>query len=301
MTHTPAFSRRTFLKGAGGLIVTFSLLGKVVSAQEAERDLKTGTLKSVEDGVVESYLAIDKDGKVTVYSGKIDFGTGVRTGLAQIAAEELSVPLDDVTVIEGDTALTPDQGPTYGSLSIQEAGQNLRLAAATAREALLSAAAKRLNAAQDDLRISNGIIEASQDQNKRLSYGELVDAERFSLKVNEDVVLKDPAKYTIVGQSIIRRGLPGKITGDFVYMQDLRVPDMAYGVVVRPPAVQATLEAVDEDSLAHLADVVQIVRRGNFLGIVTESEWSAVRAGREIKATWSTQSHSRNRASSGSM
>nr|WP_298373033.1 molybdopterin cofactor-binding domain-containing protein [uncultured Halomonas sp.] len=285
MNHTPTLSRRTFLKGAGGLIVTFSLLGKVVSAQEAKRDLKTGTLKSVEDGVVESYLAIDENGKVTVYSGKIDFGTGVRTGMAQIAAEELSVPLDDVTVIEGDTALTPDQGPTYGSNSIQEAGQNLRFAAATAREALLAAAAKRLSVAQEELTISDGVI---QGQNSRLGYGELVGDERFSLKVDEKVPLKDPAKYTIVGQPIIRRGLPGKITGDFVYMQDLRVPNMAYGIVVRPPAVQATLEAVDEGSLAHLPDVVQIVRKGNFLGIVTESEWSAVRAGREIKATWST-------------
>ncbi|WP_227368560.1 xanthine dehydrogenase family protein molybdopterin-binding subunit [Halomonas sp. M20] len=285
MENSPKLSRRAFLKGTGGLIVTFSILGKVVSAQEAGRDIKTRTLKSVEDGVVDSYLAIDKDGMVTVFSGKIDFGTGVRTGLAQIAAEELYVPLENVTVTEGDTSLTPDQGPTYGSLSIQEAGLNLRLAAATAREALLSAAAERMNAAKEKLTISGGVIKA---QGESLGYGELVSEKRLSLDVNKDVRLKDPADYTIVGQSITRRGLPGKITGDFVYMQDLRVPNMAYGVVVRPPAIEATLEEVDEDSIAHLTDVVKIIRKGNFLGIVTESEWSAVRAGREIKATWST-------------
>lgn len=275
-----SLTRRSLLQGAGGLIVTFSLLGRA----SVTNALETTALKPVQEGLVASYLAIDAKGMVTVYSGKIDFGTGVRTGLAQIAAEELSVPLQNVTIIEGDTSLTPDQGPTYGSQSIELAGQYLRLAAATAREAIIKAAADRFGLAAETLTLADGSV-SSGDQH--VTYAELLADQQMNLTVNEQVRVKNPADYTIVGQSITRDGLPGKITGDFVYMQDFRVDGMVHARVVRPPAIGAALESVDEASLSHLPDLVKIVRKGNFLAVVAESEWSAIRGGREIVAKWS--------------
>ena len=280
MTIAPNLSRRSLLQGAGGLVVAFSLTGGVrpASAETA------AVLKSVAEGAVDSYISIDPKGMVTVYSGKIDYGTGVRTGFAQMVAEELSVPLDRVTVIEGDTSLTPDQGPTYGSLSIEVGGQAIRKAAATAREALLDAAGERLGVERAGLTITDGMIRGDGGE---ISYGDLLNGENFSLEVNENVRLKDPAQFTIVGQPIIRDGLPGKITGAFEYMQDLKIDGMAHARVVRPPAIDAMLEGVDESSISHLPDV-QIVQKGNFLAVVAESEWTAVRAAREISVTWTT-------------
>ena len=140
MAVATSMSRRTLLQGTGGLVVAFA----IGSGSRPAHALSTAITKSVSDGAVDSFLSIDKAGEVTVFIGKIDYGTGVRTGFAQLAAEELSVHLEDVTVIEGDTSLTPDQGPTYGSLSIEKGGTQLRQAAATAHEALINMAAERL-------------------------------------------------------------------------------------------------------------------------------------------------------------
>lgn len=279
MANVANLSRRSLLKGAGGLVVAFALTGlRPAGAQ-------TMVQKSVASGAVDSYLAIGADGKITVYSGKIDYGTGVRTGFAQMVAEELYVPLARVSVIEGDTALTPDQGPTYGSLSIEVGGKAIRQAAATARAALLDAAAEKFSAEKSALSVKDGIISGG---GMEISYADLLDGAAFSLDLDEDAPLKDPAEFTIVGQPIIRDGLPGKITGTFNYMQDFKIDGMAHARVVRPPAVDATLDGVDDASIAHLPDV-QIVRKGNFLAVVAEDEWTAVRAAREIAVTWQTR------------
>ncbi|MDA3859348.1 MAG: molybdopterin-dependent oxidoreductase [Roseovarius sp.] len=274
------FTRRSLLKGAGGLVVAFSMIRSFDPAAAQT----TAAQKSVAEGVVDSYLSIDADGFVTVYSGKIDYGTGVRTGFAQMVAEELSVPLDRVSVIEGDTALTPDQGPTYGSLSTEVGGKAIREAAATAREAMLDAAAERFGVEKEVLSITDGVIGGSGHE---ISYSELLKGELFSLDVDENVKLKDPKTFTIVGQPIIRDGLLGKITGAFHYMQDFKIDGMAHARVVRPPAMEATRDNVDESSIAHLPDV-QIVRKGNFLAVVAETEWTAVRAARELTVSWTT-------------
>src|SRR6266568_4185965 len=155
-------SRRDVLKGGGALVVSFSLAGALgeTLAQGAQPLALTE---------VDSFLAIDAGGVVTLYSGKVDLGTGVATALPQMVADELDVPLDRVKLVQGDTALTPDQGTTWGSLSIQIGGMQLRNAAATAKAALLEEAAKRLGAKQDELKVVDGVVSAG---NKRVSYGE---------------------------------------------------------------------------------------------------------------------------------
>ena len=275
-------SRRDLLKGGGALIVSFSLGGQIDEAL-AEQAAAQRPLSIAE---VDAFLAIDARGRVTVYSGKVDMGTGVRTALAQMAAEELDVPFNTVRIVEGDTALTPDQGKTWGSLTIQLGGVQIRNAAATARAALLDEAAKRLKAKPEELSVANGVISAG---NRRVSYGELVGGKMFSLKLdhNKPAKFKDPKDYKIVGKPIPRVDIPAKVTGRFPYINNLRVRGMLHGRVIRPPSVGAKLESIDEGSIKDIAGVVRVVREGNFLGVVAQTEWGAIKAARDLKANWS--------------
>ncbi len=275
-------SRRDLLKQTGALVVAFSLAGSRVAAIAQELP----AAKSVALDQVDSFLAIDKDGRVTLYAGKVELGTGVRTGLAQIVADELDVAMASINVVQGDTALTPDQGATYGSQSIQIGGVQIRQAAATARSALLDEAATHLSAAKPDLVVIDGRISAKSGGNA-VTYGELIGGKQFALSVDPAAPVKDPAHYKVVGKPIARLDIPGKLTGQFTYMQDFRVPGMLHGRTVRPPAIGAKLASVDESSVMNIPGFVKVVRDGDFLGVVAQSEWSAVRAAREIKATWS--------------
>src|SRR5882724_5718916 len=165
--HT-LLSRRALLAQGGALVVTFAITSQPIHAEAARPADKT-----VAADEVAGFISIDAAGKVTIYSGKVELGTGAITAIAQIAAEELSVSLDRVTMIQGDTQLTPNQGPTYASLSIQDGGMQIRRAAATAREALLQRAADKLKVAKDTLAVRDGMI-TSRAGGKTVSYAQLV-------------------------------------------------------------------------------------------------------------------------------
>lgn len=267
-------SRRTLLQAAGALVVSFTLCrqGQAVA-------------KTVADDEVDAFLAIDAGGAATIYSGKVDLGTGVRTALTQIAAEELDLPLARVTVIEGDTALTPDQGPTYGSLSIQNGGMQIRRAAATARAALLRLAATRLGVAAADLVTADGVVRPRAG-GPGIGYGALIGTGGFALTLDKDAPVKNPASYALVGKSVARLDIPDKVTGRFTFMQDVRVAGMLQARVVRPPALGAELVSVDESSVQDIPGLVKVVRVGSFLAVVAETEWGAIRAARTLKAKW---------------
>lgn len=277
-----SLSRRKLLHGAGICVVSFSL-GKPVTAAIAQ-DLSAPKTVAVDQ--VDAFLAIDQKGMVTVYAGKVDLGTGIRTAFTQIVAEELDVPMVNVEIIQGDTALTPDQGVTYGSLSIQNGGVQIRQAAATARDALLGQAAAQIGVALEELTVANGVVTAKSN-NAMVTYAELIGGRRFDLKVNPSALPKNPTDYRIVGKPIARLDIPGKLTGKFTYMHDFRVPGMLHGRVVRPPALGAQLKSVDDSSVGHISGIIKVVRNGNFLAVVAKDEWSAVRAAREIVAVWS--------------
>jgi nicotinate dehydrogenase subunit B len=278
---TAQTSRRDVLKGAGALIVGFALRADHPALAQAI------AAKTVALDEVDGFLSIDGAGAVTVYSGKVDLGTGVRTGITQIVAEELDLPLSRVTVIEGDTALTPDQGPSYGSLSIQNGGMQIRQAAATARRALLQQAAKRLDVPAGDLSLRDGTFRSISGTNKHVSFAELIGDKTFALKVDKEATAKAPKDYKIVGKPVARLDIPDKVTGRFTYMHDFRLPDMLHGRVVRPPAIGATLESVDEASVKDIPGLVTVVREKNFLGVLAETEWAAIKASRQLQATWS--------------
>jgi nicotinate dehydrogenase subunit B len=272
--------RREFLKGTGALIVSFSISGL------RSADAQGAPAKTVSPDEVDGFLRVDQSGAVTLYSGKVDLGTGVRTAMTQIVADELDVPLNAVSVIEGDTALTPDQGTSSGSNSIQLGGAQIRLAAATARHALLQQAAANLNVDVNDLSIADGIV-TSKSSGKTVKFGDLIGGKAFSLKLDKGAQTKNSADFKVVGKPIARLDIPAKVTGQFTYMQDFRMPGMLHGRVVRPPAIGATLQSVDESSVHDGAGVVKVVRVGNFIGVVAESEWGAIKAAQQLKTEWS--------------
>ena len=290
-TISPDLNRRALLAGAGTLTVAFSLRAPRALADPAQ-DLATLEVnkvyagKSVAATDVDAYLAIDAKGEVTLFSGKVDLGTGVETALTQMVAEELDVPMNRVKVIQGDTALTPDQDPSYGSNTIQKGGLQIRQACATARHALLGEAATRLNVPADSLTVTNGAIQAKGGGS--VSYGELIGGKKFDVKLDPKAPSKNPDAFAIVGKPVARLDIPGKCTGTFTYMQDVRVPGMLHGRVVRPPAIGATLQSVDETSVKDIPGLVKVVRIGNFVGVVAKGEWAAIKAAKQLKAQWSS-------------
>jgi CO/xanthine dehydrogenase Mo-binding subunit len=276
--------RRDFLKQGGALVVGFSLSGAISQAMAAT----AGTpVKSMNKADVDAWLAIGKDGTITVYSGKVDLGTGTRTALSQMVAEELDVPFSRIDMVMGDTATTIDQGQTAGSLTIPVGGGELRRAAATARKALVAKAAQQLGASASDLVVQDGVVMAKSGAGKRVSYTELVGDGRLDMKVDPKVALKDPKEHKLVGKSIPHVDIPGKLTGEHTYIHDFRVPGMLHARVIRPAAIGSKLESYDEASVRDIPGLVKIVRKQDFLAVVAKDEWSAVKAARQLKAKWS--------------
>mgnify|MGYP003647788202 CR=1 FL=1 len=249
--------------------------------------------RALANGTFETFLVIHADGRVTGYNGHVDLGTGIRTALAQIVAEELDVPADRVSMVLGDTAHTPDQGPTIASETIQVAAVPLRLAAATARRVLRSRAAAILVVSPEELEIEDGLVFAP-NSNRRLGFGELLAGETIRVSLDERAPVKSPASYKLVGTSQPRVDIPGKASGRAIYVHDVRVPGMLHGRVVRPPYagrdsgdfIGKSLIAVDRGSVAALPGFVELVVIGDFVGLVCEREEQAAEAARLLKIEW---------------
>lgn len=278
MATIHALSRRDLLKSGGALIVSFSMHAAFPKRSSAQ----TGRGAPAE---VDSFLAVHEDGSVTIFTSHVDVGTGIATVFRQTAAEELGIPVERFTVVEGDTATAPDHGGTGGSTGVPRGAADIRRAAATARQALLELGAKQLNRTVSDLTISGGEVQP-RNGGQGIAVAKLIGGKRFSLQVDPHPPMKDPSTYQVVGQPILRTDVPGKCTGRHRYLQDLRVPGMLHGRVVRPPAMGARLLSVDESSIRAIPDI-RIVRVDGFLGVVAKDEWAAIRAARELKATWS--------------
>jgi nicotinate dehydrogenase subunit B len=240
----------------------------------------------------ETFIKIASDGSVTAYNGHVDLGTGIRTALGQIVAEELDVSFARVIVVLGDTSRVPNQGATIASETIQITAVPLRKAAAQARKYLVAQAAERLELAIEDLSIEDGLVRGRD--NRSVSYGELIAGDTIRLELSDDVPVKEVSAYSIVGQSVPRVDLPAKATGELVYVHDVRVSGMLHGRVVRPPYagvdagnfVGTSLIAVDEASVRDIPGLVVVVRIGDFVGVVAEREENAIKAAAQLKVTW---------------
>ncbi|MEK9284124.1 MULTISPECIES: molybdopterin cofactor-binding domain-containing protein [unclassified Bradyrhizobium] len=248
-------------------------------------------VRTLDEGASETFIRITADGSVTGYNGHVDLGTGIRTALGQIVAEELDVSFARVVVVLGDTAVVPNQGPTIASETIQITAVPLRKAAAQARHFLIARAAERLELPAADLRIEDGLV---RGHNRSVSYGELIGDETIRLELADDVEVKAVGDYTIVGQSVPRVDLPAKASGELTFVHDIRVPGMLHGRVVRPPYagvdagpfVGTSLIAVDESLVRDIPGLVGVVRIGDFVGVVAEREENAILAAAQLKVSW---------------
>ncbi|HEV8615966.1 MAG TPA: molybdopterin cofactor-binding domain-containing protein [Methylomirabilota bacterium] len=277
-------SRRAFLAAGGVLIVGLGLDGRPRPQAQTLPGADRFLGKSLAPDAVDSFLAVHADGSVTVFVGKVDIGTGGRIAMRQLVGEELDIPLERIAMIEGDTALTPNQGATAGSYGIARGGTQLRQAAATARQALLAQAAQRLGRSAADLEIVDGVVRA-RDGSGSVTFGELIGDRAFNLKIDIKAPLKSPERFRFIGEPLPRPDLPAKITGRHRYLHDLTLPGMLHARVIRPPAFGATLVSVDESSIAALGGA-RVVRIQSFLAVVADNEWDAVRAARALQTKW---------------
>ena len=271
------------LKSGGVLLVGFAMNPGDAWAQGAS-PAAAGPRSPLDVKDVDSFLAIHPDGAVTIYTSKVDVGTGMRIAIAQMAAEELSIPISRITVVDGDTGRCPNNGGTGGSTGLTRGGTAVRQAAATARQALLRLAAEQLKAPVDELTITFGEVRRRRTL-RGIGIGQLVNGRRLDVPVDAAAPLTAPSAYAVVGTSPRRPDVPAKCTGRYTYIQDVTVPGMVHARVIRPPAIGARLTAVDESSVAALPDV-RVVRLESFLAVVSNDEWAAVRAASDLKTTW---------------
>ncbi len=280
-------SRRDFLKGSGALVVTFSSFsasGFATSFITAQGPFDTHP-SHIDPKKLDSWIAIAGDGSVTAYTGKVDMGQGMITAQTQLVAEEVCVPLNRVKLIFGDTSICPDQGTTSGSQSTPTNFNTTGLAqaAATAREALVAMAAKRLGEPADQLTVSDGVVTGKSGH---VSYAELIGSKKFSLELSPTAKRRTPAEWKVLGKPVPSLDRPALMTARFEFVHNVRVPGMLHGRMVRPPEVGATVASVDENSVKQIPGVVKVVRRENLVGVVAEKQWQAIEAARKLKVRW---------------
>ena len=236
-------TRREFLATGGAIVVGFSLPAR---AQGLPGHLEQAPY-------LDAWIRVDAAGAITVFTGKCELGQGLKTAIAQVAAEELEVPLEAIRLVTADTGATPDEGFTAGSNSMKDSATTVRHAAAEVRE-LLRRRASNLHVAP-----------------------------------NPKAPLKDPAAYRIVGKSVARVDIPAKVTGGEAYVHDLRLPGMLHARVVRPVRHGASLVALDAARVEAMPGVVKVVRDDSFLAVVAEREWAAIQAMEALAAAaqWS--------------
>jgi nicotinate dehydrogenase subunit B len=285
--------RRQLLAGGGSLIVSFSLTGAFAQDQGAPAappaPKPPGSLATAP--YLDSWIRIDADNTITVFTGKAELGQGFKTAFQQIAAEELDVAFDALKVVTADTKLTANEGYTAGSNSTHNSGVAIQNAAAQVRALLVAEAAKRLDVAADNLRTENGGVIAQDG--RRLSYGELVADNMLHVQAQPTSKLKDPATFKVMGQSIPRVDIPAKVTGGAAYVQDLRLAGMVHARVVRPPSYGAQLTDCDPAVIAGMPGVVKVVRDGNFLAVVAKGEFQVVKAMQALAANAKWQESAR--------
>lgn len=276
--------RRDFLKTGGALVIGFPLGGAL---HGQERGSQAGPPDPKQ---VDTWLAIHADNTATVFIGFAELGQGNSTSLLQIAADELDLEMSQIKTVRLDTNVTPNQGGTYSSASIQRGGPQIRTASAEARLALLQMASKKLDAPVERLTVAKGVVSVKEDGKRSVTYGELVGGKLFHVPFTGSAPVKSPAEYKVVGTRIPRNDIPAKVRGKYVYMQHVRVAGMLHGRVVRPRGQRAygagaKVVALDESSIRGIPGA-RVVRRGDFVGVVAKTEWDAVRAARELKVTW---------------
>jgi nicotinate dehydrogenase subunit B len=288
---TSELSRRAFISSTGAVVVALATADWAAAATgETAPPLKPDRL--------DSYIAIEKDGSITAYYGKIDGGQGLGTSIAQMVAEELDVPLERVHLVMGDTGRTINMGGASAATGVSRAGMNLREMAAESRRLMIGMAAKTLGVAAERLTVDDGVVHDAADAKRRISYADLIGGGHFDapvkwngqlglgLAVTGQAKLKDPKAFKIIGRSPPRRDLPGKVFGTLEMAPDVRLPGMLHARMIRPKVAGAVPVKVDEESIKDIPGAKAVWIK-DLLAVVAEKEWNAVRAAQKLTVTWS--------------
>ncbi len=236
-----------------------------------------------------TWIRIGQDGSVTAYAGKVEYGQGIRSGLAMEVADELRLPLDAVEVVLGDTDTTPWDMGTFGSQSTARVGLQLRKAAATAREALMELAADHLDLPVADLTCANGQVASAQDPGHSVTYGELLAEKTIERNLVEDIELTPQSKFTVMGTDAPRVDAIDRVTGKATYSQDIIVENMLYASVLRRPSVDAKLLDLDTTAAEHMPGVQRVVRDNHLIAVLAETDEQAERAVAVLQPQWEEQ------------
>jgi len=275
-----SMKRRDLLKTGGALIVNFGF--PELSAAQSRMPVAGPP----DPEQIDSWIAIHQDNTVTVYIGFAELGQGCSTALLQVAAEELDLSMAQINTTGLDTNITPNQGGTYSSSAMRRGGPQVQRAAAEARQALLNMAAQHLDVPVSSLSVRGGVVTEGRTS---VSYGELIGEHQFNIAFTGTAPLKDPASYKLVGKPVPRNDIPLKADGTYRFVQHQRLPGMLHGRIVRPRGQGAykdgiQVESINESSIAGIA--ARVVRQGNFVGVVAEREWDAVKAAQQLAVTW---------------
>jgi len=288
---TDEFDRRDFMKLLGGGIVIFFTVDFPASAQQGPpggmgqgRGFGPPGMGTAPSDL-NAYLKIDEDGKVTIFSGKIEQGQGNTTALAQMAAEELGVSLDSIHMIMGDTDLCPWDMGTFGSMSVRIYGSALRSAAAEARAILLEMAAEQLGTPKAQLQVDNGVIFASSDRKKQVTFAQLTKGQKIARKLEQKAAIRSASEFTVIGKSPVRQDARAKVTGKAQYAGDIRFPGLLYAKILRPPAHGAVLKSVDASAAEKIPGVLLVKEEGLIAALHPDPE-TAEKARAAIKADY---------------
>ncbi len=301
-----AFSRRALLKSGGALVVSIGtpvsldtvLAVRDAGAQGAAGQWAAAVKPPLTPDQLSSYIAVNADGTVAAFFGKMDMGHGLTVAIAQMVAEELDVPFKAVKVYLADTATSVNQGGASGSTGIQFGGKQMRMAAAEARRVLVEMAASRLSVPVDQLTVIDGVVQAKADAAKKVSYTELIGGRYFNVPLEWNKQYgntlyapgkaqpKKPSDYKIVGQPIHREDVGPKVFAQQDFVTDVKLPGMVHGRMIRPPVAGSTPVKVDEASIKDIPGA-RVVWQNAFLGVVADREWDAIQAMQKLKVEWS--------------
>jgi len=268
----------TGLLGTGALVVSFAL-ARGAGAQEMPAEPLPGDLEKYP--MLDSWIRIDSEGQITVFTGKAELGQGLKTALTQVAADELSVSPSAIELITADTALTPDEGVTAGSHSMQDSGTAILNAAANIRVLLTEAAAWRLVTSVDQIDLHEG--RAYGPNGQHAGYGELAASYSLHIAAKPNVPRREKG-LRLIGENVPRVDIPAKVSGGPAYVQDMRLPGMLHARVIRGPSDGTQLKSVDIDAVARLSGIEKVVRDGRFVAVLAAKEWHAIKALRQLQA-----------------
>ena len=297
---TNSITRRSVLLGGGALVVSIGAGVTLDTVMTIGQAFAQGTKPPLTPDQLSSYIAVNADGRVAAYFGKMDMGHGLHVAIAQIVAEELDVPFKSVKVFMADTATSVNQGGASGSTGIQLGGKQMRVAAAEARRVLVEMAAARLSVPADKLTVNDGVVSTVDDKAKSVTYAQLIGGQYFNVQLdwNKEIgnalyapgkaLPKKPSEHKIVGQPIKREDVAPKVFCEEDFVTDVKVPDMMHGRMIRPSVAGSVPVKVDESSIKDIPGAKVVWQKG-FLGVVADREWDAIRAAEKLKVEWSAE------------